>query len=103
VDSVAATSTKVPLQIPAHLLYISNNKWLECFSPFRVESGVRVGSTVRALCYFLSLMKWLWQKETNKIISDCITNNLQKRILSLNRKKNIIFKIKTIKYKNYYF
>jgi len=44
----------------------SNNKWLECFSPFRVESGVNVGSTVRALCHFLSLMWWLWQEETNK-------------------------------------
>jgi len=28
---------------------------LESFSPFRVESGVKVGSTVRALCHFLSL------------------------------------------------
>ena len=33
----------------------SNNKWLECFRPFRVESGVKVGTPVRALCHFLSL------------------------------------------------
>jgi hypothetical protein len=35
--------------------------------------------------------------------NDCIANNLQQRILSLNRKNNIIFKIKIRKYKNYYF
>ena len=38
-----------------HVIAGKSDSFEECFSPFRVGSGVKVGSTVRALCYFLSL------------------------------------------------